>query len=212
MGTGRVHGDLVGDGQRGQHPRPIHDDPRVRLLRHGQGDVGVVGQWSRLLGRPVSLQVDQGVGEHQVIFPDVLVIVLDVLLEFGPVLTEIVACGGHRHHAYVQEVRGPSHHAATHPRPVGHHTVAGIEVLRGLGGNERKAHVVAGGGGPVGHLLAHRRVVLQVVQGGDGPDTSRQAGVGGWVGHLLSVHVQGRRPFLEPLDIFPARVPFILGG
>ena len=83
---GGIQRDLLRQrGQRRQHPRAVDIDSRVGLLLHPQGDVGAVLQ-GRRARRPAALQVEQRVGQHQVVLPDVLVVVVDVVLELRPVL------------------------------------------------------------------------------------------------------------------------------
>ena len=48
-------------------------------------------------GTTVALQVDQGMGEHQIVFADVLVVALDVVFELRAVLGKVVAGRGHGH-------------------------------------------------------------------------------------------------------------------
>ena len=209
VGTGGIDGDFVGDGQRRQQPRPVDDEAGVRFPDHRQRNVHIVGQRRRRgmagrgrgLGRPVALQIDQRMRQHQIVFADELIVVLNVLPELRPILGEIVPGGGHGHKADIQEVRGAPHHPAAQLRPVAHHPAAGGQVFRRLGGDERQPHRVAGGGRGVGHFGAQFRVVLAVVQPGQRAHPVAQPRVGGGVFYQLAAQIEGRRAFPQPLDI-----------
>ena len=56
-----------------------------------------------------ALQVDQRVGQDQILLAHHLVVVPDILLELGAIVAEEVARGGHRHQAHVEKIRRPSH-------------------------------------------------------------------------------------------------------
>ena len=69
----RVDRDLVGDGrQRGQHARPAHDHAGVGLAHHVQR--GALLQIEDARHGAAALQVDQRVGQRQVVLADVLVV------------------------------------------------------------------------------------------------------------------------------------------
>lgn len=82
--------------QRGQDPGTPHHEPLLGLPHHGQGHVRPVFQ-ERRQGRAVALQVDQSVGEDEVLLPDVLVVALDVPLEVRAIPREVVPGAGHGH-------------------------------------------------------------------------------------------------------------------
>ena len=84
-GAGRIDGDFIGDrAQGGQDAGAAHYDAVGIFIHHRQRHFGTVVKRSRAHGA-ATLQVDQGVGHHDVVFPDVLVVVEDVLLELRAV-------------------------------------------------------------------------------------------------------------------------------
>ena len=153
MGPGGVNRDLIGQWSQGsQHTRTPDHDPRVGLPHHRQGHIRLVFQ-RRGHGGAVALQVDQCVGQHQVVFPYVFVVLLDILLEFRTVLGEIVSGGGHGHDADVQEIRRAAHHPAGLPRPVSHHSMPMLQVFGGPRREERHTNPFAAGRRHIGHLI-----------------------------------------------------------
>ena len=156
-------------------------------------------------GGPVTLKVHQRMGQHQVLLPDVLVVPLDVVLELGPVLGEVVPRGGHGHDADVQEVGRASHHPAAGPGPVGHHPPPALQLGDGAGDDEGKPDPVSGAGRDVCHLIHQSRVVLHVVKARKSMDGVAQGGVAGDVLHSLPGDVHLRRPLLQPRYVLQSR-------
>ena len=91
------------------------------------------------------MQIDQRVGEHQIVFPDVLVVGLDILAEFRSVAGKVPVGLGHGHEAHVEKVWGATHHAATDARPVRHHCTAPLKVHLGARHNERQPYTLPRG-------------------------------------------------------------------
>ena len=198
---GGIQRNLLGQRrQRGQHPRAVDVDAGVGFLLDPQRDVGAVFQ-RRGAGRAAALQVQQGVGQHQVVLADVLVVVVDVVLELRAVLSEVVAGGGHGHDVDVHEVGAAAHHAEGGAGPVPHHHAAGVQVFLGARHDEGRSHPVAGGGRDVGHLVADGRVVLHIVHPRQRLHPAPQRRVGGDVLDPLAVQVDLRPVLLHVGDV-----------
>ena len=131
-----------------------------------------------------------------------LVIVLDVLFELGPVLGEIVAGRRHSHHVHVHEVGAAAHHPAGGLGPVVHHHPPPLQVFDGPGCEEGHSDAVAGGGRLVSHLVSEVGVVLHVQQLSHGLHAVAQAGVGGDVFDLLAVQVDLGLVVAQAFDVF----------
>ena len=83
VSAGRVDDDLVRKGAKGrQHTGAVDYDAGVGLLDYGQGHVGAVFEGSPH-GVAAALEVDQGMGEGQVVFPDVFEVVSIFCLNSG---------------------------------------------------------------------------------------------------------------------------------
>ena len=147
------------------------------------------------------MQVEQGVGQHQIVLADVLVVAVDVVLELRAVPGEVVAGGGHGHDVDVHEVGAAAHHPEGGAGPVAHHHAAGVQVFLGAGHYEGRSHPVAGGGRYVGHLVADGRVVLHIVHPGQRLHPAAQGRVGGDVLHPLAVQVDLRPVLLHVGDV-----------
>ena len=77
MAGHRVDGDLVGDWPQGrQRAAALHHYAGIRLFDEGQSDF--IAQGVGGVGTAAALQVDQGMGERNVVFADELVVVDDV--------------------------------------------------------------------------------------------------------------------------------------
>ena len=180
VGPGGVNDQLIGDGsQRRQDAAAPYDYSCVGLPHHGERDLIV--QVVHHARDTAALQVYQSVGQGDVVLPDELVIAKDVLLEFGTVPAKVLRRprpSGHRH---VEKVGGAGHHAASGPGPPGHHIPAPVQVIVGLGKEERKPHRFSAAGRGVGHLLPQAGLVLQVVEGGHRADAVAQSGMGRYV-------------------------------
>ena len=201
MAGHRVDGDLVGDWPQGrQRAAALHHYAGIRLFDEGQSDF--IAQGVGGVGTAAALQVDQGMGERNVVFADELVVVDDVLLERGPVLGEVVGRSGPSGEDAIHKVRGAAHHAATGPRPPGHHFLLPLQVINGLWDHEREPYGFARGGRGESHLLAKRRVVLHVVESRHRPRAVTQRRMGGHVLDALTVdpHLPGAFP--EACDVF----------
>ena len=136
---------------------------------------------------------------------DVVVVALDVLLEGGAVPGEVVSCRGHGHDAGIEKIRCAPHHPAGRPRPVPHHGVAPLQVAVTPRGDERQPNRIAGGRRHIGHLVPERRVVLHVVEGGEGPHAVAETGVARHVLDPLALHVDLGRLFSQPGDVGGSR-------
>ena len=130
-----IDGDFVGNGAEGRQDAAAPDDETGVGLLDG-GESHFLGQIVRGGRSAAALEVDQGVGEGDVVFPQELVVVEDVLLELGAVLREVVSGASPGGEDGVHEVRRAAHHAATGPGPAGHHLPLAHQVIRGAGNLE----------------------------------------------------------------------------
>ena len=200
----RVDRDLVGDGrQRGQHARAAHDHAGVGLAHHVQG--GAFLQIEDARHGAAALQVDQGVGQRQVVLADVRVVGADVCAELGTALREVVRGtrpGGERD---VHEVRRAAHHAAGGPRPVQHHVAPGLQIGPGARDDQGQAHPLAAGRRHGGHRRPQLGIVLHVVERGDGLGAAAEPRVAGHVLDALAPQPDLTRLVPQPLQILTAR-------
>ena len=143
-------------------------------------------------------------GQRQVVLADVFVVALDVLAELGTAASEVVGRRAPRRERDVHEVGRASHHAARRARPVEHHLAAPLDVLTGARVDERQPHAVAAGRREVGHLVAKLRVVLHVVERGDGQRAVTQTGVSRRVLHPFASDPDLALLRLQSLEIFAA--------
>ena len=177
--------DLVGEGRQGGQLLGAPDNDPFRSGVHDpQGDVGV-GQLADL-HTSVDLGMAKGVGHAKVVLTNVLMIgdkILPVLGVFPAVKRRHLA---HGRELDVDVVRGAPQH------PVGsvgddlQRPAPAQQVIFGLWDNERQGDRLAAGGRIEYHILAVFRVVLQVVDRGQGLGHSRQLGMGGHVLHPLA--------------------------
>ena len=72
-------------------------------------------------------------GKAKVVFPDILIVGLDVLFKLWTVLGKIIAGLGESHHAHVEEVGASPQHTAGRPRPLGYHVSPAFQVFDGAG-------------------------------------------------------------------------------
>ena len=103
-------------------------------------------------------------GQDQVIFSDVFVVILNVVFELRTVLSEVIARLRHCHQADVQEVGSPAHHSETGLRPVGHHPMPMFQIADGFWDDERRSDTLAGRRRNIGHIIPKLGVVLHVVE------------------------------------------------
>ena len=126
----RIHRDLIGDRpERRQHACAVHHQSTAGLPHRPQR-----GTFFQLVMRSdvtAALQVDQRVGEHQVVLADELIVAPHVGAELRPSASPIVCGGAPCCERYVHEVRRAPHHPASGARPVQHHDPAGYEFLMG---------------------------------------------------------------------------------
>ena len=94
----------------GQDPAAMHHDTRVGLLDHRQRHL--ISQVVRSRQGAAALQVDQRVGESDIVLPDELVIAKDIFFELGPVLGKVIRGAGPGSQGDIQEIRGAGHHSA----------------------------------------------------------------------------------------------------
>ena len=141
--TGRVDGDFVGDRpQRRQNTRAVQHQAGVCFPHHAQPHA--IGQLELARGAP-ALQIDQGMGQSQIVFPDVLIVLPDVRFEGRAVLSEIVRRGAPGGEIDVQKIRRTPQHAAPGARPAHHHPAALLEFGLRLRNDEGVPYPVAGG-------------------------------------------------------------------
>ena len=191
-----VDRDIVGQGpQGGQHARAAHDQAGAGFAHHAQRGaflkVEVAGDV------PAALEVDQRVGQDDVVLADVFVVAADVVAEFRSAAREVVGRGGPGGEGHVHEVGRTAHHAACGARPVQHHDAARFEFFAGAGDDEGQSDAVAGGGRRVSHFVAEFRVALHVVQRGDGAGAVGETWMGGHVLHALTAQPDLALLFLQ---------------
>src|SRR6266851_105129 len=158
-----VHRDFIRyRSQRRQDARAADDDTGAGLAhdmeRRSLLQVEVAGN----LAAP--LQIDQRVGQREILLPDVLVVALQVLAELAAAVSEIIRSAGPRGESDIHEVRRTAHHAARRARPIEHHHAARLQLLSAPRNDERQADALAAGRRDIGHLVAQLRVVLHVVK------------------------------------------------
>ena len=205
VSPGRVDCYLVGYGtQGGQYAAAPHDDAGVRLLDYGQRRLAV--DVVHRPGVPAALQVHQGVGQGDVVFPDMFVEAEHVLVEPIPVGAEVGGGPRPARNGHVHEVGGPGHHAAAQPGPAGHHGPPALQVLVAAGDDKGQAHRHPRGRGSEGHLVPQIGVVLQVIEGRHRPDAAPQGRMGGDVLDPLAAEPDLGRPLPEPVDILLSRL------
>ena len=181
----RIHRDLVGErAKRRQHARAAHHDAGTGFAHHAQRRAFLQVEHARWIA--AALQVDQRVGQDDVVLADVFVVAPDVVAELRPAAREIIGRGGPGRQRHVHEVRRASHHAAGRARPVQHHYAARFQFLPGARHDERKPDAVAGGGRDIGHRVAVLRIALHVVKRGDRARAAGKPGMGGHVVDALS--------------------------
>ena len=176
----RIDADLVGERSQGrQDARAAHDDAGIGLAHDLQCrplfEIEDAGDGA------AALQVDQRVGQGQVVFADVFVIAPHVLGEFGPPMLparKIIGRTGPGGVGDVHEIGRAAHHAAGRARPVEHHDAALFEILAGARDDEGEPDPVARRRRDIGHLVAQFRVRLHVVERGDGARAVLQPGMG----------------------------------
>ena len=171
----RIDADLVRERpQCREDPRAAHDNAGIGLAHDLQcrpfleiKDAG---------NRAAALQVDQRMGQRQIVFADVFIVIPHVLGEFGPShsLREIIRRTGPRGIGHIHEIGGAAHHSAGGPRPVEHHGAALFEILAGARDDERQPDPVAGARRDIGHLVAEFGIALHVVERGDGARAALQ--------------------------------------
>ena len=96
--------------------------------------------------RAPPLQVDEGVGQGEIVFADVLVVLPDVVSERRAVLGEIVGGGAPGGEIDVQKIRRAPQHAAAGARPARHHPAALLEFGLRPRNDEGVPYPIAGGG------------------------------------------------------------------
>src|ERR1051326_7902078 len=198
--AGRIDCDLVRERpERRENAGAAHDDPGIGLAHHAQR--GILLEIVNAGSGAAALQVDQRVGEHEVVLADQLVIPAHVVAEGGPAAGEIIGGRGPGGIGDIHEIRRPAHHAAGGTRPVQHHVAAPDEVVVRARDDEREADGIAAGGRRVGHLGAQRRIVLHVVERRDRARPVGEAGMLGDVVHPLATHIDNALLGLEPLEV-----------
>ena len=179
-GGGKDH-DFVHGREGGQHPGAPDDDPPVGLLHHpgGQEGVGLPGRTHR----PVGLGVNKGVGEAEVVFPDVLVVAADVGGKGRLPVAQKLGPGGVGRHRPVKVIGGPAHKPEVVVGPAFHHPAHPPDILRAPGHKESEAHLIPAGRRIVKHLVGV--FPLEVVKLGQGGQAVFKGRVGGRVVHPL---------------------------
>ena len=173
---------------------------------YGKGvQSNLVAQCIGCIGRSPALEVDQCVGQGDVVLADELVVIKDVLLELGAVLGEVAGRACPSGEDDIQEVRGTSHHPATGPCPVGHHVAPAFQVFDGPGDEVRQPDRITGCRRGEGQFFPKRRVVLHVVQGCNRLHSAAQGRVSGYVLHKLPVNPNFAGAVAQALDIFLSR-------
>ena len=197
--TGRIHGNFVRDGPQGrQNARALHNQPGAGFPHHAQPHaLGQVG----LAGNTAALQVDQRVGQGQVVVADVLVIVADMCLEGRTVLGEKICRRTPGGEIDIQKIRRTPQHAAPGARPTHHHPAALLQFSLRLRNDEGVSHPVARCGRHVSHFVAQVGAALQIVERRHRLYTAAQRRVRGNVANPLAAQPDFARPFPQSGDV-----------
>ena len=204
IGADGVHGDLVSNGQGGQHAAAPHDHTRIGLPHYMRPHVVGTHGLSAPQHITPAQRVQQSMSENDIVFSNVLAVGADVPAILRLTLTKVLLGRPEGGHSNVHEVGAAPHHARGGPGPVEHHAPAGFQFFHIRRRDEREAHGFPRCGRAVGHLVVQRRVVLHIVEAGHGADVVAERRMRHNILHPLPVYPHVGRVFLEPLDILSA--------
>ncbi len=129
----RIDRDFVGQrAQRRQHAGAADDEAGGGFLHHLKR--GAFLQVEHPADVAAALQVDQRMGQHEVVLGDVAMIAPHVFGEFRLAAAEIVGRPGPAGERHVHEVGRAAHHAAGRARPGQHHLPPPHQILAASGG------------------------------------------------------------------------------
>ena len=141
----RVNADLVGKRpQCRQDARAAHDDTGIGLAH--DFECRALLQVEDAGGGAAALQIDQRMGQGQVVFPDIFVIAQHVLAEFRAPLRKELGGTGPGGIGHVHEIGRTAHHAASGTRPIQHHLAAALEIFAGARDDKGEPDPLARGG------------------------------------------------------------------
>src|SRR2546426_743872 len=138
------------------------------------------------------------------VLAEVFVVASDVLTELRTALREVPGGGRPGGEGDVHEVGRAPHHPARRARPVRHHDAPPLELLARAGDDEGQAHALTARRRHVRHVVTEARIVLHVVQRGDGAHAVGQPRVRGHVLDALAAQPDLALLVLEPLDVLPS--------